>query len=111
MFKGRKQSILMLVAVAVLIFLLFNLNSKSSYTITEREYAPFGAGPVAPGPSAVRTSLILVSKLVSPKPLVAVSVTPISRFVRTLPTPKLLSFGTIPLSCPISCSVVCVLKD
>ena len=52
MLKGRKQSILMLVAVAVLIFLLFNLNSKSSYTITEREYAPFGVGPVAPGPSA-----------------------------------------------------------
>ena len=52
MLKGRNQNIIMLVAVAVLIFLLCNLNSKSSYTITEREYAPFGAGPVAPGPSA-----------------------------------------------------------
>jgi len=41
MLKGRNQNIIMLVAVAVLIFLLFNLNSKSSYTITEREYAPF----------------------------------------------------------------------
>jgi hypothetical protein len=55
MFKGgRNQNIMMLVAVAALIFLLCNLNSKSSYTITEREYAPFAgpaAGPVA-GPSA-----------------------------------------------------------
>ena len=52
MLKGRNQNIIMLVAVAVLIFLLFNLNSKSSYTITEREYAPFGVGPVAAGPAA-----------------------------------------------------------
>tara|TARA_B110000046_G_scaffold22803_1_gene21503 strand:+ start:142 stop:594 length:453 start_codon:yes stop_codon:yes gene_type:complete len=52
MLKGRNQNIIMLVAVAVLIFLLCNLNSKSSYTITEREYAPFGAGPVAAGPAA-----------------------------------------------------------
>lgn len=52
MLKGRNQNIVMLVAVAVLIFLLCNLNSKSSYTITEREYAPFGVGPVAAGPAA-----------------------------------------------------------
>jgi hypothetical protein len=54
MFKGRNQNIMMLVAVAVLIFLLCNLNSKSSYTITERQYAPFSSGPVAgpaPGPA------------------------------------------------------------
>jgi|TARA_B110000259_G_scaffold111415_1_gene127288 hypothetical protein len=52
MLKGRNQNIIMLVAVTVLIFLLFNLNSKSSYTITEREYAPVGVGPVAAGPAA-----------------------------------------------------------
>tara|TARA_B110000858_G_scaffold170259_1_gene199961 strand:+ start:142 stop:594 length:453 start_codon:yes stop_codon:yes gene_type:complete len=52
MLKGRNQNIIMLVAVAVLIFLLCNLNSKSSYTITEREYAPFSSGPVAAGPAA-----------------------------------------------------------
>lgn len=56
MMKGRNQNILMLVAVAVLIFLLCNLNSKSSYTITEREYAPFGSGPAVVGPSAGPTA-------------------------------------------------------
>ena len=48
---GRNQNIMMLVAVAALIFLLCNLNSKSSYTITERDYAPFSSGPAA-GPAA-----------------------------------------------------------
>ena len=54
MIKGRNQNILMLVAVAVLIFLLFNMNNKSGYAIVEREYAPFGIAPSigpAPGPS------------------------------------------------------------
>ena len=52
MFKGgRNQNIMMLVAVAALIFLLCNLNSKSSYTITKRDYAPFSYGPAA-GPAA-----------------------------------------------------------
>lgn len=51
MIKGRNQSILMLVAVAVLIFLLFNLNNKSGYAIVEREYAPFDNGAVAVGPA------------------------------------------------------------
>jgi hypothetical protein len=53
MFKGRNQSIMMLVAVAALVFLLCNLNSKSAYTITEREYSSIGpsVGPAA-GPSA-----------------------------------------------------------
>jgi len=49
--KGRKQNLLMLVAVAALIFLLFSMNNKSGYTIIERQYAPFGMGPSA-GPSA-----------------------------------------------------------
>lgn len=49
--KGRNQNILMLVAVAALIFLLFSLNNKSGYAIAEREYAPFGLAPSA-GPAA-----------------------------------------------------------
>lgn len=52
MFKGRNQSIMMLVAVAALVFLLCNLNSKSSYTITEREYTSVGPSGAAVGPSA-----------------------------------------------------------
>ena len=51
MMKGRNQNILMLVAVAALVFLLFTMNSKSDYSISEREYSAFGpAGPTA-GPS------------------------------------------------------------
>lgn len=53
--KGRNQNIIMLVAVAVLIFLLFSMNNKSGYSIVERQYAPFGNGPAAgpaPGPAA-----------------------------------------------------------
>ena len=49
--KGRTQNIFMLVAVAALIFILFSMNNKSSYTIVEREYTPFGMAPSA-GPSA-----------------------------------------------------------
>ncbi|ADQ91052.1 hypothetical protein MpV1_129c [Micromonas sp. RCC1109 virus MpV1] len=55
MIKGRNQNILMLVAVAALIFLLFSMNNKSGYAIVEREYAPFGMAPAvgpAPGPAA-----------------------------------------------------------
>jgi hypothetical protein len=51
--KGRNQNILMLVAVAALIFLLFNMNSKSGYAIVEREYAPLDMGPAAAGPTAM----------------------------------------------------------
>jgi hypothetical protein len=50
--KGRNQNILMLVAVVALIFLLFNMNSKSGYAIVEREYTPFGVAGAAPGPAA-----------------------------------------------------------
>jgi len=51
MIKGRRQNIMMLVAIAVLIFLLFNMNSKSGYAIVEREYSTFGAAP-SNGPTA-----------------------------------------------------------
>ena len=50
--KGRNQNILMLVAVVALIFLLFNMNSKSGYAIVEREYTPFGAAGPTAGPAA-----------------------------------------------------------
>ena len=50
--KGRNQNILMLVAVVALIFLLFNMNSKSGYAIVEKEYTPFGAAGPATGPAA-----------------------------------------------------------
>ena len=33
--KGRNQNIVMLLAVAALIFLLFQMNSKSGYAIVE----------------------------------------------------------------------------
>jgi hypothetical protein len=55
--KGRKQNIVMLVAVAALIFLLFSMNNKSSYTIVERQYAPFGMAPSA-GPTAAPTDAV-----------------------------------------------------
>ena len=48
--KGRRQNILMLVAVAALIYLLFTMNNKSGYAIVEREYSAF-APAVSPGPS------------------------------------------------------------
>ena len=41
---------IMLLAVAALIFILFQMNSKSGYAIVEREYSAFGAAPAA-GPS------------------------------------------------------------
>jgi hypothetical protein len=46
---------IMLLAVAALIFILFQMNSKSGYAIVEREYSAFGAAPAAApsaGPSA-----------------------------------------------------------
>ena len=53
--KGRNQNIVMLLAVAALIFLLFNMNSKSGYAIVEREYSAFGAAP-SNGPTAAPSS-------------------------------------------------------
>jgi hypothetical protein len=55
MMKGRNQNIMMLVAVAALIFLLFSMNNNSGYAIVERTYTPFGMAPAAgpaPGPAA-----------------------------------------------------------
>lgn len=55
--KGRKQNIVMLLAVATLIFLLFKMNStKSGYAVTEGEYSAFGAAPAA-GPTAAPASI------------------------------------------------------
>jgi hypothetical protein len=54
--KGRTQNILMVLAVAVLVYLLFTMNNKSEYSIQEREYATAGmgpsTGPAVAGPSA-----------------------------------------------------------
>jgi|UniRef100_A0AB38ZM86 hypothetical protein len=49
--NGRNQNMLLLVAVAALIFLLCTMNNRSSYSIVEREYAPFATAPSAIGPS------------------------------------------------------------
>ena len=48
--KGRRQNILMLVAVAALIYLLFTMNNKSGYAIVEREYSALAPAP-APAPA------------------------------------------------------------
>ena len=53
--KGRNQNILMLVAVAALIFLIFNMNTKSGYAIVEREYAPLGMAPTEAAPVTTPT--------------------------------------------------------
>lgn len=49
--KGRAQNLMMLAAVAVLVYLLFTMNNKSAYSIREREYAAYGMAPAA-GPAA-----------------------------------------------------------
>ena len=50
--KGRTQNLMMVAAVAVLVYLLFTMTSKSKYSIEEREYSAFGAAPSAAGPAA-----------------------------------------------------------
>ena len=41
MIKGRTQQILMFVAIAVVIYLLFVVNKSSNYSITEKQYGSF----------------------------------------------------------------------
>jgi len=52
--KGRTQNLMMVAAVAVLVYLLFTMNNKSEYSIQEREYSAINnaAGPTAAGPAA-----------------------------------------------------------
>tara|TARA_R110000796_G_scaffold2352_4_gene9288 strand:+ start:29698 stop:30144 length:447 start_codon:yes stop_codon:yes gene_type:complete len=52
--KGRAQNLMMVAAVAVLVYLLFTMNNKSEYSIEEREYSAINnaAGPTAAGPAA-----------------------------------------------------------
>ena len=52
--KGRAQNLMMVAAVAVLVYLLFTMNNKSEYSIQEREYSAINnaAGPTAAGPAA-----------------------------------------------------------
>ena len=47
---GRVTNLAMLVAVAALVYLLFTMNNKSTYSIQEREYAAYGVAPSA-GPT------------------------------------------------------------
>lgn len=49
--KGRTQNIMMVAAVAILVYLLFTMNNKSEYSISEREYSAIA--PSVAGPSAV----------------------------------------------------------
>ena len=53
--KGRTQNLLMVAAVAVLVYLLFTMNNKSEYSIKEREYTAIqmapSTGPTAAGPA------------------------------------------------------------
>jgi len=49
--KGRAQNLAMLAAVAVLVYLLFTMNKKSAYSISEREYSMIEMAPAA-GPAA-----------------------------------------------------------
>jgi hypothetical protein len=50
MMKGRTQQILMIAAVAVVVYLLFAMNGRSNYSIKEKEYSVFGTAP-STGPS------------------------------------------------------------
>ena len=50
--KGRTQNLLMVIAVAVLVYLLFTMNNKSEYSIREREYAAVNGVAPSAGPSA-----------------------------------------------------------
>lgn len=54
--KGRTQNLMMLLGVAALVFVLFNLTNKSTYSIREKEYGAFDLAPAAgpTGPSVSR---------------------------------------------------------
>lgn len=55
--KGRSQNLMMLAAIAALVFVLFSVNKKSNYSITENEYAAFDFAPSpAAGPAASQGS-------------------------------------------------------
>lgn len=43
--KVRTRNLMMILAVAALIFVLFTLNRKSEYSIHEREYSTLAVGP------------------------------------------------------------------
>ena len=48
--NNRTRNILMLASIAVLVFLLFNMNNKSAYTLKERDFMEIEQA--GPGPSA-----------------------------------------------------------
>ena len=43
MMKGRTQQIMMIAAIAVVIYLLCVMNKNSNYSISEKEYSVFGS--------------------------------------------------------------------
>jgi len=49
--KGRTQNLMMLLAIAALVFALFSVKNKSSYSIAEQEYAAYEFAPATAGPS------------------------------------------------------------
>lgn len=49
--KGRTQGLMMVAAVAVLVYLLFTMNKKSKYSIAERDYFTLDDFAPAAGPS------------------------------------------------------------
>jgi len=54
--KGRTQNLMMLLAIAALVYVLFTMKNKSNYSIDELEYAPFGLEVAAAGPAAAPVS-------------------------------------------------------
>lgn len=54
--KGRTQNLMMLLAIAALVYVLFTMKNKSNYSIDELEYAPFGLEVAAAGPVAAPAS-------------------------------------------------------
>ena len=54
--KGRTQNLMMLLAIAALVYVLFTMKNKSNYSIDELEYAPFGLDVAAAGPAAAPVS-------------------------------------------------------
>ena len=55
MMKGRTQQIMMIAAIAVVIYLLCVMNKNSNYSISEKEYSVFGSTATT-GPSAAPAS-------------------------------------------------------
>jgi hypothetical protein len=116
------KNILMLAALAVLVYLLFNMNGKSAYTLKERDFMEIeqvGPGP-APAPMMKKqaagcqmnagtglASWNRVSKSDSLKRLVVPCVTRTSNSELTRRTRSNRTCGTTRPSSRTRCSVIC----